>query len=277
MLLNQLEKILEEVNPNNGYVYAALGERKKSEKNIPEAISLFKKSLSIEPNNAQILEEVILNSFGENANFEELETYTVMGVDEFPNAAEFWFYDGVVKSARKKDSLAVNSLVKAIELNAGKNPQLDQVSFSSLGNSLYNLGQRDSAFLNFDKALKINPNDEQVLNNYAYFLSLEKKELEKAKNMAEKVVKKHPKNSTYLDTLAWILFQMGKYEDAFLYMDQAINNEKDPSGVLMEHYGDILYHIGKIKEAMSWWKKAEGSPEASKLISQKIKDGKYHE
>lgn len=276
-LLNELESILLEVNPNDAFVLAALGERKKTENNLAEAISYYKKSLAVRPKNAPILEEVILNSFGENANFEELETYTIMGVDEFPEVPAFWFYDGVVKSARKKDSVAVVSLTKAIELNSGKNPQLDQVSFGALGSSLYNLGQKDSAFINFDKALKLNPNDDQVLNNFAYFLSLEKRDLEKAKTMAEKVVKRNPKNSTFLDTYAWVLFQMGNFKDAFTYMDQAIKNEKEPSGVMLEHYGDILYHLGQVQEAVTWWKKAEGSPEASDKLAQKLKDGKYHE
>jgi tetratricopeptide (TPR) repeat protein len=276
-LLNQLESVLLEVNPNNNHVFVALGERKKREKKLPEAIALFKKSLLLQPKNASVLEEVILNSFGEQANFEELETYTIMGVDEFPELAEFWFYDGVVKSARKKDSLAVVSLEKALELNKGKNPQLQQVSFGSLGNSLYNLGQVDSAFQNFDKALKINPNDDQVLNNYAYFLSLEKRELEKAKTMAEKVVKKYPKNATYLDTLAWVLFQMGRFQESFTHMEEAMKNDSAPSGVMLEHYGDILYHLGKVSEAITWWKKAESSSEASEKISQKIKEGKYYE
>jgi tetratricopeptide (TPR) repeat protein len=276
-LLNRLEAIFEEVNPNDSFVLAALGDRKKSENNLNEALTLYKKSLAIRPKNAQVLEEVILSSFGENANFEELENYTVMGVDEFPEAAEFWFYDGVVKSARKKDSLAVLSLEKALELNAGKNEQLAQVGFGSLGNSLYNLGKKDSAFVNFEKALQLNPNDDQVLNNYAYFLSLEKKELEKAKTMAEKVVKRNPKNSTFLDTYAWVLFQMGKYQEAQLQMDAALKNDSNPSGVMLEHYGDILYHLGKIQEAITWWKKAEGSPEASDKLSKKKKEGKYYE
>lgn len=276
-LLSRLEGILSEVNPNDSYVFAAIGERRKSENNLAEALTLYKKSLAIKPKNAPVLEEVILSSFGENANFEELENYTIMGVDEFPEAPEFWFYDGVVKSARKKDSLAVVSLEKALSLNAGKNQQLAQVSFGSLGNSLYNLGQKDSAFVNFERALKLNPNDDQVLNNYAYFLSLEKRDLEKAKTMAERVVKKNPKNSTYLDTYAWVLFQMGKYQDAQQQMDAAIKNDPNPSGVILEHYGDILYHLGKTQEAISWWKKAEGTTEASDKLSQKIKEGKYYE
>lgn len=276
-LLNQMEALMLELNANDAMVMEAIGERKRVSGDMSSAMDYFKKSLQIQPKNAPIIEQVILNSFGENPDFAELENYTIMGVDEFPEAPEFWFYDGVVKSARKKDSLAVVSLEKALELNAGKNPQLDQVAYGSLGSSLYNLGEKDSAFVFFDKALDLNPNDEQVLNNYAYFLSLEKKNLEKARSMSEKVVKKHPKNATYLDTHAWVLFQMGRYEEAFKYMDEAIKNEKEPSGVMLEHYGDILYHLGKVSEAMTWWKKAEGSSEASDKLAQKIKEGKYHE
>lgn len=276
-LLDQMEALMLEQNSKDAMVLEVIGQRKRDAGEMASAMEFFKKSLQIQPKNANIIEQVILNSFGENPDFVELETFTTMGVDEFPDSPEFWFYDGVVKSARKKDSLAVQSLNRSLELNAGKNPQLEQVAFGSLGNSLYNLQEKDSAFLYFDKALSLNPNDEQVLNNYAYFLSLEKKELEKARTMSEKVVKKHPKNATYLDTHAWVLFQMGNFEEASFYMNEAIKNESEPSGVMLEHYGDILFHLGKASEAMTWWKKAEGSSEASEKLAQKIKDGKYHE
>ena len=276
-LLDEMEVLMLELNSSNSMVLEVVGERKRAAGDMPAAMGYFKKSLQIQPKNASLLEQVILNSFGESPDFGDLETYTTMGVDEFPEAPEFWFYDGVVKSSRKKDTLAVQSLEKSIELNAGKNPQLDQVAYGSLGNSLYNLGKKDSAFVYFEKALKLNPNDEQVLNNYAYFLSLEKKDLEKARSMSEKVVKKHPTNSTYLDTHAWVLFQMGSYQEASQYMNQAIENDSEPSGVMLEHYGDILFHLGKVSEAMTWWKKAEGSTEASEKLAQKLKDGKYHE
>jgi tetratricopeptide (TPR) repeat protein len=272
-----MEALLLEFNSKDAMVLEVIGDRKKQNGDEKGAMDFYKESLRVRPKNALILEQVILNSFGDSPDFAEIETFTIMGVDEFPAAPEFWFYDGVVKSARKKDSVAVISLQKAIELNSGKNPQLDQVAFGSVGNSLYNLGEKDSAFVFFEKALALNPGDDQVLNNYAYFLSLEKRDLEKARIMAEKVVKKHPKNATYLDTYAWVLFQMGSYDEASKYMELAIKNESEPSGVMLEHYGDILYHLGKVSEAMTWWKKAEGSTEASDKLTQKIKDGKYHE
>ena len=277
LLLDSLETLMIKFSPENADIYAALGERRMQEKKQTEAIDYYKKSLLIQPKNAKLLEQVILGSFGENAYFNDLEKFTILGVDEFPQNPEFWFYDGVVKSAQKKDEEAVTSLNKAIELNSNKNPQLDQVAFGSLGNSLYNLGEKEEAFRNFDKALELNPNDEQVLNNYSYFLSLEKKNLDKAKTMSDKVVKRFPDNGTFLDTHAWVLFQLKDYEGAKKYMDLAMKHESEPSGVMLEHYGDILFHLGQKNEALSYWKKAEGSPEASDKLSQKIKEGKYHE
>jgi tetratricopeptide (TPR) repeat protein len=277
LLLDSLETLMTTSSPENADIFASLGERRIKEQKTAEGIGYFKKSLLINPKNAKLLEQVVLGSFGEDADFNELEKFTILGVDEFPQNPEFWFYDGVVKSAQKKDEEAVISLKKAIELNANKNPQLDQVAFGSLGSSLYNLGEKEEAFNNFDKALEINPNDEQVLNNYSYFLSLEKKNLEKAKTMSDKVVKRFPDNGTFLDTHAWVLFQLQDYEGAKKFMDLAMKHEVQPSGVMLEHYGDILFHLGQKNEALSYWKKAEGSPEASDKLLQKIKEGKYHE
>ncbi|WP_296698607.1 tetratricopeptide repeat protein [Algoriphagus sp.] len=276
-LLDELEYLMLKSHPQDASVFSVLGKRRLKIGKKEEALDYFKESLLINPNNAELLEQVITNSFGENADFSEVEKFTIMGVDEFPDKPEFWFYDGVIKNAGKKDSLAIISLEKSMELNAGKNLGLDQAIYGSLGNAYYNLGKKDKAFENFDMAIKLNPNDEQVLNNYAYFLSIEKRDLEKAKSMSEKVVKRFPNNGTFLDTHAWVLFQTGDYEGAKKYMDLALENETEPSGVMLEHYGDILYHLGEKSEAISYWKKAENSPEASDKLPQKIKEGKYHE
>jgi tetratricopeptide (TPR) repeat protein len=276
-ILDTLEYLMLESYPEDASIFEAFGKRRMSEKQVAEGIAFYKKSLSLAPNNQTLLEEVILNSFEVNTPYQEVENYTQMAVEEFPELAAFWFYDGVVKSAQKKDSLAVISLEHALRLNENKNQQLAQVAYGTLANSQYNLGLKDKAFANFEKALAIDSKDDLVLNNYAYFLSLEKLELEKAKNMAERVVKRNPNNSTYLDTLAWILFQMKKYAEALPYIEKAILLEKDPGGVLMEHYGDILYHLNWADEAISWWKKAQQHPEGSEKLAQKIKEGKYHE
>jgi tetratricopeptide (TPR) repeat protein len=276
-LLDKLEVLLKELHNEDPTVLEAIGNRRKSENKLGEALVLYKKSLALQPKNEKLLEEVIVNSFETGDNYEEVARYTSIAIDEFPESAEFWFYEGVILSGQKKDSLAVQALETALRLNAEKNPQLSQVAYSTLGNSQYELGDQAAAFQNFEKALALNPTDEQVLNNYAYFLALAGQELEKALDMAQRVVKKHPKNATYLDTLAWVLYQLKRYSEAALHLDEAIKIEKVPSGVLMEHYGDILYRLGKVEEAVGWWKKAKESPEGSDSLAQKIKDQRIHD
>lgn len=276
-LLDSLEVLLVETHPADAYVLEALGNRRKAENKLAEALELYKESLAIQPKNERLLEEVIVNSFETSINYEEVALYTRIAIEEFPESAEFWFYEGVLQSAQKKDSIAIQALETALRLNAEKNPQLAQVAYSTLGTSFYQLGNQAAAFSNFDKALALNPNDEQVLNNYAYFLSLAKQDLTKALDMAQRVVKKHPKNGTYLDTLAWVLYQLNRYAEAASYLEEALKFEKEPSGVLMEHYGDILFRLGKVEDAVSWWKKAEKTSEASEYLVQKIKDRQLHD
>ena len=276
-LLDQLELLLNEWHAEDPTVLEAIGNRRKAENKLAEALQLYKKSLAFQPKNEKLLEEVIVNSFDAGGDFEEVARYSSIAIEEFPESAEFWFYEGVILSGQKKDSLAVQALETALRLNADKNPQLAQVAYSTLGNSQYQLGDQVAAFKNFEKALALSPTDEQVLNNYAYFLALAKQELEKALDMAQRVVKKHPKNATYLDTLAWVLYQMKRYSEASLYLTEALEVEKEPSGVLMEHYGDVLYRLGKVEEAVGWWKKAKESPEGSDSLAQKIKDQRIHD
>jgi tetratricopeptide (TPR) repeat protein len=276
-LLDKLELLLNELHGEDPTVLEAIGNRRKAENKLGEALVLYKKSLALQPKNEKLLEEVIVNSFDAGDNYEEVARYTGIAIDEFPESAEFWFYEGVILSGQKKDSLAVQALETALRLNEEKNPQLAQVAYSTLGNSQYELGNQAAAFQNFDKALALNPADEQVLNNYAYFLALAGQELGKALDMAQRVVKKHPKNATYLDTLAWVLYQLKRYSEAALHLDEAIKIEKTPSGVLMEHYGDVLFRLGKVEEAVGWWKKAKESPEGSDSLAQKINDRKIHD
>jgi tetratricopeptide (TPR) repeat protein len=276
-LLDKLEVLLKEMHAEDPTVLEAIGNRRKAENKLGEALELYKKSLALQPKNEKLLEEVIVNSFDAGDNYGEVAKFTSIAIDEFPESAEFWFYEGVILSGQKKDSLAIQALETALRLNAEKNPQLSQVAYSTLGNSQYELGDQVAAFQNFEKALALNPTDEQVLNNYAYFLALAGQELEKALDMAQSVVKKHPKNATYLDTLAWVLYQLKRYSEAAIHLDEAIKIEKTPSGVLMEHYGDILYRLGKVEEAVGWWKKAKESPEGSDSLAQKIKDQRIHD
>ena len=110
-----------------------------------------------------------------------------------------------------------------------------------------------------------------ALNNYAYYLSERNEDLEKAEQMSRKTIDAEPKNSTFLDTYAWILFQQGKYADAKTYIDQAIENDSTLGDVVLEHAGDIYYMSGEKEKALDFWTKAAEKGEGSGLLSKKIK------
>jgi tetratricopeptide (TPR) repeat protein len=276
-LLDQLQASMLELNPNDADVLTVVGDRFLFAGEREKALELYRKSLQINPSNAQVLQGVITNLFESSQDFSTIETYTIMAVDEFPDKPEFWFFDGTAKLALKKGDAAVESLEKSIEVNRGRNKQLDLLTKASLGDALHQAGKKEQAFATYEKVLAEKPDDEHVLNNYAYFLSLARTELEKAKKMSEGLVKRFPKNATYLDTHAWVLFQLKEYEDAKKYMELALENEENPSGVMWEHYGDILYHLGKRSEALSFWKKAANGDDISEFLNKKIRDQKYYD
>ncbi len=136
------------------------------------------------------------------------------------------------------------------------------------------------AYDSYDEALKYNPKNITVLNNYAYFLSLEKRDLNRAEAMAAKVVQQEPDSPTYLDTYAWIYFQQGNYMLAKFYQDMAIKKaENAPSASLWEHYGDILMMQGETEKALGFWLKASKMEDVEnpELLKEKIDKETYIE
>nr|WP_255742713.1 tetratricopeptide repeat protein [Belliella calami] len=276
-LLDKLEVFMLENNPKDSNVLTVVGDRRLFNEKKEEALSFYKKSAEINPDNPQVLQGIITIMFETGGDFSEIEKYTIIAVDEFPERAEFWYFDGTTKTALKKWEEAKESLKKSQEVNKGKNKQLDLLVYGQIGDVYHSLDQKDEAYEAYEKVLKERPNDEHVLNNYAYFLSLAKKDLDKARSMSEKLVKNFPDNPTYLDTHAWVLFQLEDYQNAKTYMEKALKFEDSPSGIMLEHYGDILYHLGNKSEALSFWKKAEGGEETTDVLIKKIKDQKYYE
>ncbi|MBR3678157.1 MAG: tetratricopeptide repeat protein [Alistipes sp.] len=108
----------------------------------------------------------------------------------------------------------------------------------------------------YDKALQYNPDNHSVLNNYAYFLSEEGRNLEQALAMASRAISLSKSNATYLDTMAWVLYKLGRYDEAKRYMQQALSLDREKSVEMALHYGDILFALGDKFMAELYWRKA---------------------
>ena len=126
-------------------------------------------------------------------------------------------------------------------------------AWSTMGDIYHQLGDSKKAYKAYDKALKINPDYVYVLNNYAYYLSEEGKNLKKAYKMSRKTIEAEPNNATYLDTFGWILYLMGKPLEAKPHFKQAMLYGGKDSAVIMDHYAEVLYALKEYDLAMVYW------------------------
>ena len=126
-------------------------------------------------------------------------------------------------------------------------------SWSTMGDIYHQLGDKSKAYKAYEKALKINPNYVYVLNNYAYYLSLEGKSLKKAYQMSSKVVEQEPDNATYLDTFGWILYLQGKALEAKQIFKRAMIHGGKESPVILDHYAEVLFALKEYDLAFVYW------------------------
>lgn len=130
-------------------------------------------------------------------------------------------------------------------------------AWSTMGDIYHNLGEPKKSYKAYEKALKINPDYVYVLNNYAYYLSMEGKKLKKAYAMSKKTIEAEPNNSTYLDTFGWILYLQGKPDQAKTYFKQAMLYGAKESPVCLDHYAEVLYALKEYDMAFVYWNLAK--------------------
>lgn len=145
--------------------------------------------------------------------------------------------------------------------------------YNMLGDMYYQAEELDKAFRAYDNALLLYPDNQMVLNNYAYFLIETGGDMDRALEMSKAAVAADPENPTYLDTLAWVLFKHKDYAEALEYQQKAVENavkDKDESAELYHHLGDILFMNHQPAEALENWKKALSLEPDNELLKKKV-------
>jgi tetratricopeptide (TPR) repeat protein len=244
---------------------------------IEDARNSFYKAVMLVPDNYVLWNEVLfLNA--ELAHYDSLYNHAKQAVGYFPAQAGFHYFAGLGAYHKKKYDEAIESFLQARKMLALPDQKdLDAEVLQFLGDAYHANKQYDLAFEAYEKHLTYRPENAYVLNNYAYYLSLQKKDLDKAAKMALKANKLRPDQPSYMDTYGWVLFQQGEYQDAEFWIKKAIDKTTS-SATILEHYGDVLFKTGKKEEAMVFWKKAQAQLKTpSPLLEEKIKTGEWKE
>lgn len=199
-------------------------------------------------------------------------THADAALEYFPNQAMVFYFKGFAHLRKREFTNAVNSLEQAKKLSSSNLGLMIELN-TWLGDAYQALKIYDKSSKAYDEVLSSNPENDIVLNNYSYYLALRKADLEKAEKMSARLVKAHPANAAYLDTHAWVLYAREKYREAKKYIEKAIQ-AGDASATHYEHYGDILFKLGEVDEAVVQWKKAQTLDQKNELIEKKIANRK---
>lgn len=186
-----------------------------------------------------------------------------------PDNVELYSYLGSSCYSVKQYDKAIEVYDKALAIL--DSTQVDDRSnlLSGKADVKFAMGDTIAAFALYDQSLDINPDNPGTLNNYAYFLALSNRDLDKAERMSAKTIVEDAANPTYLDTYAWVFYMRKEYTMAQLYIEMAINNEEQPTSELFEHYGYILLANGDKQKALEQWRKAiELKPDNEQLVKQ---------
>ena len=209
--------------------------------------------------------ETYPDSFSANADYVEFLMYTDrweelsregrVAYERFPGETAFLemasmgdynleAYDKVLEVCRKVLDVAPADSSKTLR------------AWSTMGDVYHELGENKKAYKAYEKALKVNPDYVYVLNNYAYYLSMEGGNLKKAHDMSKKTVVAEPDNATYLDTYAWILHLQGKDKEAKLHFKKAMLYGGKESSVILDHYAEVLFALKEYDVAFIYWNMA---------------------
>ncbi|MEM9798062.1 MAG: tetratricopeptide repeat protein [Pseudomonadota bacterium] len=214
--------------------------------------------------------EVLMASGREEAAVEVLQALT----RAYPNERAVWTAQGDVLRRLDRFEGAADAYDRAIQLIEEVESR-DWFLFYARGIGYERTDRWEQAEADFRRALELNPDQPLVLNYLGYGLVEKRIKLDEALDMIERAVAARPDDGYITDSLAWVLYRLGRYEEAVEPMERAAQLlPLDP--IINDHLGDILWTVGREREAEFQWRRAlslEPEPEDEVRIRRKLDVG----
>lgn len=239
--------------PDNKMGYLVMASYHINKQEYQPCSVMAQKALDYDHTNYAAWQYLVICDGALRAN-DSLKKHSVEALQFYPTQPIFYWYAGVSHALDKQDAEAISYFEKGRKFVTDKNALMDFDSY--LGDLYHSVGETEKAFQAYDRVLNQDPDNVLVLNNYAYYLSLRKEDLDKAKAMALHAVELEPNNAIYLDTYAWVLYQKGEYKAAEAQMEKAVKLLKSPDKIYYQHYADILDKVNKPEKAAEYRNKA---------------------
>lgn len=271
----RLGEMLISTHPDEAKAFAMYGDLLYNGGHKKKALAQFEQALALNTGVYSVWEQVLYIT-AELMQWEKLKARTDEAMSVFPNQPLPYFLQGVALNQLDQPEKAIAVLDRALLIGAS-NKLLTAEVYAAMGDSYHALEQHAASDSCYAESLERNPDNAVVLNNFAYYMSLRKKNLDKCEEMARKANELQPGNASFQDTYGWILYQQGQYEQARLWLEKAVESSHGNSAVILEHLGDTLFQLGKVDAAVDYWNRALEAGGASEDLEQKIKNRTLYE
>lgn len=236
---------------------------------------VYEQAIDVEPDNSRARIALIQNIW-DTGDYDKVIAICRPAQEYNPEEMVFYYFQGMAQYQKHENDAALQTFRKGVsQIKADSNPDVVSDFYALMGEILHEKGRLVESFQAYDSCLQWKPDNIAAMNNYAYYLSEANKDLPKAEQLSYKTIKAEPNNSTFLDTYAWILFQQKRYEEAKIYIDQAIRSDSTLTGVVKEHAGDIYAMTGDIDKALEFWQQSLKGGNQSAVLKKKIQLKKY--
>jgi len=272
----EMSLLLIEANPEDPRSHAIYGEFLIQDKQYEKALQEYLTAKAVGAKEFSVTQQILFLE-SQLQRWDSLAKESEEAMSNFPDQPLGYFFNGLANSQMKKYAEAVKSYNAGVKLIVD-NKNLEGQFYSSMGEAYNELKDYAKSDENYEKALELNAKDANVLNNYAYFLSVRGEKMDKAEMMSKESNAIEPDQSSYEDTYGWIMYKQGKYKEAKEWTEKSLSHGSDNSATVLEHYGDILYKLGDLNKAYEYWQKAKNAGEgASEFLDKKLESKKLIE
>ncbi len=271
----ELSKIMAETHPSDAVSQAIHGDFLMIGERFEEAKKYYESSLALDQKNVTVWTQLLI-CLSQLSDFNGMLKTSEEALSLFPDQSVFYLFHGTALTDAKRHEEAVQTLLAGSKLVLDNEIQMKEfyIRLADNHNTLKNFEESDKFF---EKALVIDPNDPLILNNYSYYLSLRRQNLDRAESMSKRSNELRPGQPSYEDTYGWILYTIGKYEEARTWLQKALDDGGASNGTILEHMGDVLYKLNETDKAVEYWQKAKAAGDTSDKIDDKLRDRKLYE
>lgn len=265
----QLSKKLVQLYPKAPQSHSLLGDAYLMNEQKIKARDSYYNVLEYDDSKAVVWNQ-LLDLDGELVQMDSLENHLGMAMNKFPDELKYYVIMSDIHVQNKAYNKAKHVLENGLTF-AEHDFDMQYEFYLRLGDVYFNLKEYPNCYSSFEKALEYDPNNPYALNNYSYYISESDGDLDVAKSNCERLLRIEPNDYNYLDTYAWVLYKNMEYEKAYVYIKRAA---KGNNGVVLEHAGDIAFKLNKENDALYYWNEAKLTGEASEEIDIKINEKK---